>query len=95
MICKSEFAVVQGTISLSNGSGNTTLNYPNGFNKDNCVVLTVAINIYGEKIFSYNSASQMIFEGRLTDNNISVRCTAIDGVGTSTTKNCKVILMKI
>ena len=96
-ITNDKFAVLTGTMSLSNGSGSTTKSYPTGFTKDNCVAIAVGMDIMGNSnsIISYTSAVGHLFEVRLTSSNISIRCSSVDGVGSSSTKNFTVVLMKI
>lgn len=40
VIYKDDIAVIYGNLSMTNGVANHNVNYPVGFNKDNCVVLT-------------------------------------------------------
>ena len=90
---QANIAVVTGTISLTNGAGNTSINYPSGYNSSNCVVISTGIDI--RNYYSFGSDSQMIFSTRLSSSTINVVVTSIDNVGTSSTKNVKVVLMKI
>lgn len=41
---KGDFAVIKGSVEMESGSGGAKVNYPNGFNKDNCVVISVGTN---------------------------------------------------
>ncbi len=92
---QNNIAVLNGKITLTNGSGTATTNYPTGFTYNNCVVIAVGIDIYGEGYFSYNIAGQMVFEGRLGDDVITVKSISIDGIGSSSTKNYRLVLMKL
>ena len=93
---KGDFAVVTGTISMSNGSGSADINYPSGFNKDNSVVISIGLDISASGIFSYMSyADTSLYEVRMLSSNIFVKLSSPDGIGTSSTKNFKVILMKV
>lgn len=92
---QNNIAVLNGKITLSNGSGSTTANYPTGFTYKNCIALAIGIDIYGEGCFSYNIAGQMAFEARLTDTIINIKSISIDGIGSSSTKNYRLVLMKI
>ena len=92
---KNDFAVITGTISLTNGTGTTTIDYPTGFDASNCVPVATGINLMATNYFSFSSASTMVYETRLASSNIVVNCTSIDGVGSSSTKNVKVVLMKV
>lgn len=91
---QANIVVLTGTMTLSEGSGSIDVNYPPGFTKDNCVAITMGMDIFNNTI-SFCSANPHIFEVRLKPSNIGVRCTSLDGVGTSTTKNYKVVLMKV
>lgn len=95
VIYKDNFAILNGKITLSNGSGSTKVNYPTGFTYKNCVALAVGVDIYGEQCFSYNIAGQMVFEARLTDTIINIKSISIDGIGSSSTKNYRLVLMKL
>lgn len=92
-VAKGDIAVVTGTISLTDGTGNTTIDYPTGFNSTNCVPISVGLTIVTP--YSYFSHANMVFCARLTTDNIVVTCTATDGVGSTATKNAKVVLMKV
>ena len=92
---KLNIATITGKISLSKGSGSVTLNYPNGYNADNCIPLAVGIDIMAANYYSYYSVNTMQFEARLTGSGIVVKVDSSDGVGTSSSKNVKVVLMKI
>ena len=50
---QSKFAIVTGTISLSNGEGGNFIDYPNGFNQNNCVAISVGINVSNDGSYSY------------------------------------------
>lgn len=90
---KSDIAVVTGTISLTNGTGSANLDYPTGFDSSNCVAVSVGIAIVTP--FSYFSYDNMVFSVRLTSSNVVVTCTAVDNVGSTATKDVKVVLMKV
>lgn len=94
---KSNFAVLTGTIPLTNGSGNVNTNYPTGFNSSNCVVISIGIDIMSNNYYTFNNSSSTssIFEVRFSSENINIRVKSIDRIGTSNTKNYKLVLMKI
>lgn len=92
-INSNKIATITGTISLTNGTGSTNLNYPEGFNSSNCIPLTVGLTIVTP--YSYFSHSNMVFSVRLTSSNVVVDCNAVDNVGSTATKNVKVVLLKI
>ena len=93
---QSNIAVITGNISLSNGTGDVTVNYPEGFNYSNCAVISIGIAIYGNNIYDYFSetSSPLLFTARLNQNNIVIKSNALEGVGTSTTKQFKLVIMK-
>ena len=96
VVYKDNFAIVTGKISLLNGSGIGYLNYPNGYNYSNCIVISVAVAIYHDSIFSFygDDTTTNIFSVRLTSENIRLGVKSIDELGPSTSKNCIVVLMK-
>lgn len=94
-VVKGDVAIVTGTISLTNGSGMVALNYPDEFANNNCVPIATGVDLMASGYYSYVSASEMIIETRLASNNIQVLVDAIDNVGPSSTKNVKVVLMKV
>lgn len=93
---QSNIAVITGNISLSNGTGDVTVNYPEGFNYSNCAVISIGIAIYGNNIYDYFSetSSPLLFNARLNQNNIIVKSNSLEGVGPSTTKQFKLVIMK-
>lgn len=44
VIYKDDIAIIYGKLTLNNGAANHNIDYPVGFNKDNCVVLTFMAN---------------------------------------------------
>lgn len=93
-VVKGDFAVVTGSITMNDGSGTTNINYPTGFNKDNCVVISAGIAI--TSVYDYYVGTSSISIGvRLAADNIKVTTTKIISSGPSSTKDVKVVLMKI
>ena len=98
---KGDFAVISGSISKNQGC---TINYPNGFNKDNCVVISAAIlyvdgwecsteDYVGEPSGHLDLVIQPVFRTISLENaNITLKLNAI--VGTNT-YSYKVVLMKV
>lgn len=97
VVYKDNFAVITGTISLTNGTGNTSVNYPKGFTRTNCVAISIGMDIVGTDIFSYfsTSISNSIYEARFGPDNILINTKSVDGLGSSNTKRFKLVLMKI
>ena len=86
---------VQGTMTLSNGSGSVSVSYPTGFNKNNCIVIATSITgIYTATSFISCGGSHML-EARLTDSNVSLICNPIAGAGSNKSVTMKAYLLKI
>lgn len=86
---------VEGNVILSNGSGNVTVNYPSGFNKNNCIVIATSITgIYSADSY-YSCAGGHVLETRLLDNNISLICATESGVGSNKSVIVTAYLMKV
>lgn len=96
VIYQDNFVVITGEISLTDGSGIGYLNYPNGYNYNNCIVISAAVALYHDSIFSFygDDTTTNIFSVRLTSENIRLGVKSIDNVGTSNPKKCMVVLMK-
>lgn len=96
VVYKDNFAVISGNIQLTNGAGSVTLEYPTGFTRENCVPISIGIDIVGTDNFSYffNGTSNSCFEVRFGPSNLFVNAKSIDGLGTSNTKQFKLVLMK-
>ena len=94
---KNDFAILEGNISLSNGTGSVTIDYPAGFSYNNCVVIALGFDIYGNDAYDYISetSSPLLFEARLTSSGIIIKSNSLEGVGTTSTKKYKLVLMKI
>lgn len=102
---KDDYAVLTGTITMASGTGSTTVNYPTGFTKNNCVVISYgqenadtknSYNFgYGIKSTDYTRGS-MTRNVSLKDSNIeiSIYNPVVDGEGNKT-YNYKIVLMKI
>lgn len=97
VIYKDNFAVLTGNISLTNGSGQVNVNYPSGFDSSNCVVVSLGIDIYASGKFSFvgEAGSPLIYEARLVEPYIIVKTKSVENIGTSNTKQYRIVLMKI
>ena len=94
---QNNIAVINGTITFSNGSGHTTVAYPNGYNYSNCIVLSLGISIYDSGIYCSFSEDffKILFATRLQANNVYVAARAIEAFDLSATRNFQLVLMKI
>ena len=104
---KGDFAYVDaGTLTMAEGKAHTTVNYPSGFTKTNCVVISfMADNVLNSGLsYGYIEDSAGFIAGAighrvtLLDNNIAVYINnPIEGnhdVGTASFK-CSFVLMKV
>ena len=87
MVFKDDYAVLTGIISLTNGNGQQTINYPSGYTKDNCICISSAIQ------YTANWSSDEYMNVVLGTN--SVILNSNHSSGPTASKNYKVVLMKI
>lgn len=97
VVYNDKFALLTGNIQLSNGAGNATIEYPSGFTRENCVSISVGLDIIGTDNFSYffNGTSNSCFEVRLGPENLFLNAKSITGSGSSNLKQYRIVLMKI
>lgn len=92
---QANIAVINGSITLSNGQGNSgVIQYPEGYNKDNCIIISANLDHSGGlHTGEYGSASVI----GTTQNSVGItfRCYSPEQVGSSSTIPFKIILMKI
>lgn len=86
--------VLTGKISLSNGTGSTSVSYPTGLNSTNCIPIAVGIDITNTSIFRYYYGINHVCGVTIATDNIAINCYGLDGVGSSKTVDCKILLMK-
>lgn len=102
---KDDYAVLTGQVVMKSGTGSTTVNYPESFTQDNCVVLSFGQSREGGTAginFGYGIRSTDYLKGSLTRNvaltssniEISVANGTSEGNGDQT-YNYKIVLMKI
>ena len=93
---KGDFVVINGNINLTNGEGSVDVNYPSGFNKDNCVCIAAG--------FAYQTAIGYIYDGYMdggfevrfkTDRMTCIAYTAGQDAGPSGAKPIRIVLMKV
>lgn len=90
----SDITILTGSISLTDGSGNVSINYPTGFNSSNCVPIAMALKV--ANVYSYGyPASSYVLNTRLFDNNIGFNVSSLVSVTGSNTYDYKIVLMKV
>lgn len=102
---QNNFAVATGSVNLANGVGNTNIDYPEGYNKDNCVVLSFMafngtnVNGYGYGYLENSSgyvAGAIGHSINLGSSKIAVAVqNPISSTSGSGTYQIKIVLMKI
>lgn len=97
IINSGDFAVLSGNITLESTGGSATINYPNGFTKDNCVVIASGITYNSGGWRAFGTVQAAVSTGaRLNPQGITVGCYPLQGSGGPTgTFNYKLVLMKI
>ena len=88
------YYVIEDTITIENGSGSVTINYPNGYNVNNCVPIAMGLKIGDVYSFGY-PASSYVLNTRLNATNIRLNATSLIEVTGTYTYNCKIVLMKV
>ena len=97
-ITNDKFAVITGEITLEASGGSVNVDYPSGFNKDNCVVIASGITYNSAGWRAFGTVQATISTGaRLNPNSIAVCCypASTGQVSPSGTFNYKLVLMKI
>lgn len=99
-LLKNNIAIIGGNITLSNGKGNTQTNYPEGFNCENSVVISIgAMRKAIEKgafTLEYGHVAQSFIMGAYTNvNNISISAYSPEDIGPSSTVPFKLVLLKL
>ena len=103
---KSDFAIVNGSLTLDSGRANGSVNYPSGFTKNNCFVLSFMANNSANSNYGYGyiataagyTSGAIGHRVVLTDDNILVGINnPTDGSHDSGTAtfNFKILLIKI
>ena len=94
-VTQNNIFVLTGTVELKNGVGKTSINYPTGCNKNNCIPFLAGLNTSSTYYDYGNIQSTCVTGVRMTDSNIEFNCGAPGDVGPSGTKNFRVVIMKI
>lgn len=95
---KGDFYVVNGNVTLSNGSGNTSqVALPSGFTKDNCVVVAVGVAYQLATVLDYGGHSNATFNVRITSSNQYYLNVIVMGSssGPSGSRPYKIVFMKV
>ena len=101
--------MIQGTDQVSNGQAE--INYPDGFNKDNCVVISIGARNVSKDFWGYGSETEypgsynsgLVEKGVIFRNDdmlLNFRCDGLDLGGTASedredTYSYKIVLMKL
>lgn len=95
-VTNDKFTVVTGTITIYSGdssSGSGSVSYPSGFNKDNCIIIALAVLINGYYQY-YNTGNGNTLSATLYSNNISLSMRNYSSLATGS-YTAKIVLMKI
>ena len=93
---KGDFVVINGNINLTNGEGSVDVNYPSGFNKDNCVCIAAGFAYQTTIGYIYDGYMDGGFEVRFkTDRMTCIAYTVGQGAGPSGAKPIRIVLMKV
>ncbi len=90
--------VVSGKINIVNATGSVDIEYPQGFNSNNTIPLTVALQLVTNGWYYMNHSGMIDFSVRLFQDHITVFASdggTLQSGGTLGEKNFKLILMKI
>lgn len=102
-IHKNDYAIITGTITINGtSSGNEEIDYPEGFNGNNCVPVSLGIKLIEKNGFNYygnyvNSSSSNMnaytrYVNLLTD---KIRLNVTNPNDTAKTFTYKIVLMKV
>lgn len=96
-VVNGNIAVVIGSLSMTDGTGSAQMSYPDGFNKDNCVVISAETKYAGHGAWAFGAgvAGTFTISGQLSANYITLTTHNDDGPGPTGTYECKVVLMKV
>lgn len=96
-VLKENIAIVEGTISLTNGSGSKSVNLPSGFSNNNSVVISTAIIDENNDIGYYGCVTGDYFDIQTDMGSSMVAVRVIPRTSTSLNKTYKfkVVLMKV
>lgn len=103
VVYKDNYAVITGSMSISaNGSLTKDINYPSGFNVDNCVPISCGLKVLENKGYNFigdylNSSSLLInaYDRSLNLISTAIQLYVINPTDSSKTVTYKIVLMKI
>lgn len=95
---KGDFAVLTGSITISNGSGSASVDYPEGFSQSNCVPVAGGTR-YSSNLnrIAFGGVQGSFYTGvYLNQSNVGFSVSPFaNGAGPSGTYEFKIVLMKI
>lgn len=97
-VTNDRFAVITGTITINNGNGIVSVDYPTGFSQQNCVPISYGFNYVTDGTWlGFGVISGTFSTGvRLAPTKVTFMVNKlIDGGATSFTTEYKLVLMKI
>ena len=104
-IINGRFAVLTGEITISSGAssyGVVNVNYPSGFNKDNCVPVSIGVSWYkvgdsSDSTLDYNTCDhKATYNVRLTSSKVGLSVQQLNGtIYQAGTYKYKIVLMKV
>lgn len=91
------FIKLTGEITLTSSGGSATLLYPNGYNKDNCVVIACGITYNSQNWRAFGTVQASVSTGaRLNTSNITVNCYPLqNNMSPSGTFDYRLVLMRL
>lgn len=97
-VTNDRFAVITGTITINNGNGTASVNYPTGFSQQNCVPVSYGFNyVTGGTWLGFGVIMGTFSTGvRLAPTKVTFMVDNLSGSGApSFTAKYKLVLMKI
>lgn len=93
---QSNIAVLTGNVTLTNGTGSTNVNYPSGFTKSNCILISSGCQYNSAGWWLFGNGQGILSGARMTDSTVTFNVSTVEnGVGPSGTYPFKIVLMKI
>lgn len=96
VVYKNDFAVIEGEITLANGSGNVRVSYPAGFDSKSIVISIGMGRTDSNQYLEYGHVASSVIPGvHLTMSDISITAYSVGGAGPTKSVPYKIVLMKI
>ena len=94
---QSNIAIIEGNITITKGSGNVNVNYPQGYTQNNCVPISAGCKYSGADRYAFGAFQSTGSTGvYLNTSNVTFNVSAFDlEIGPSGTYPFKIVLMKI